>query len=265
MTVAPRPLALVTGASGGIGREIALLLAADGYDLLATGRDAVALNGLANEVSQRCGSATRVVAADLSRPEGVKAVVAAVAADGRAPAFLVNNAGLGAAGAFASQPWEVQRDMIAVNVTALTELTRALLPAMLAAGSGHVLNVASTAAFLPGPLMATYYASKAYVLSLSEALAEELRGSGITVTALCPGPTRTAFARRAGAEARRLYAGGLLPQLEAARVARAGIEGARRGRAIVVPGALHGTMPVLLRLVPRALIRRLMHILQQPR
>ncbi len=182
--------ALVTGASSGIGLELARLLAADGYALTLVARRGSTLELIAAELGD-----AQVVAADLGVPGAVEQVVAA------APAVdvLVNNAGVGDFGPFAATDPNKTATMLQLNIAALTELTRAYLPGMLERGHGQVLNVASTAAFQPGPLMAVYYATKAYVLSFSEAVAEEVRGSGVTVTALCPGPTESGFQGRRSA------------------------------------------------------------------
>src|SRR6266540_4193547 len=187
--------ALVTGASSGIGLELARLFAGDGHDLVLVARS----EGRLREID-----------------------------------VLVNNAGFGLSGAFIDNGPRTQLDMLQVNVVALTELTRLLLPPMVARRSGRILNVASTAAFAPGPLAAVYGATKAYVLSFSEAIGEELRHSGVTVTALCPGPTQSGFSAAAGAGSTRLY--GKQKPMSSADVARAGHEGLRSGRRVVITG-----------------------------
>jgi short-subunit dehydrogenase len=166
---------------------------------------------------------------------------------GRDIEILVNNAGFAMRGPFAAADPDTQRRLVQVNVTALTQLTRFILPAMLARRRGKILNVASTAAFQPGPLMAVYYASKAYVLSFSEALAREVRGSGVTVTALCPGLTRTGFADRARLGGARLVR---LGQMEASTVAEAGFRGLMRGKRVVIPGLRHRIGATLARWAP---------------
>jgi short-subunit dehydrogenase len=163
---------------------------------------------------------------------------------------LVNNAGFGALGAFAEIDAELQADLVAVNVNSLVALTRLLLPGMIERGHGRILNVASTAAFQPGPYMAVYFATKAFVLSFSEALSYELKGTGVTATALCPGVTRSEFFREAG-----FPPGRPSSRMDPARVARAGIEGMLRGRALVVPGLLNRLGVWAARLFPRALVR----------
>ncbi|HEX5504886.1 MAG TPA: SDR family oxidoreductase [Thermomicrobiales bacterium] len=252
--------ALVTGASGGIGYELARLCAADGYDLVLVARDAAALARAAGGLTAGRGIAARVVAADLARPEAPGELAEALA--GREVDILVNNAGVGAYGPFAASDLATQLALLRLNVVALTELTRRFLPGMLARRSGKILNVASTAAFLPGPLMATYYASKAFVLSFSEALAEETRGTGVTVTALCPGPTHTNFHRQAAMSDSRMLRYRLA--MDAGAVARAGYRGMRRGRRVVVPGRANWLMAQAVRVAPRALLARAVHAAQVP-
>ena len=243
--------ALVTGASGGIGLELARLLAADGYALTLVARSADRLDALAAELG-----GAQVITADLARPGAVEQVVTA------APEVdvLVNNAGIGDFGPFADADPAKTGGMVQLNITALTELTRAYLPGMLARGSGRVLNVASTAAFQPGPLMAVYYATKAYVLSFSEAVAEEVRGSGVTVTALCPGPTESGFQAGAAMEDSKLVNGRKLPG--AAVVAKAGYRAMCRGDAIEVVGLSNKVLASSVRFTPRPVIRRLVHRMQ---
>jgi short-subunit dehydrogenase len=253
--------ALVTGASGGIGYELARLCARDGYDVVLVARDGAALARAAETLTAGRGGAARVVAADLARPDAPREVAEALAAQGVAVDVLVNNAGIGVYGPFAASDLAAQLDLLRLNVVALTELTRRFLPGMLARRSGRILNVASTAAFLPGPLMATYYASKAYVLSFSEALAEETRGGGVTVTALCPGPTRTNFHRTAAMRDSRMLRFRLA--MDAAPVALAGYRGMQRGERIVVPGRANWLMAQAVRLAPRALLTRAVHVAQR--
>ncbi|MEM0989627.1 MAG: SDR family oxidoreductase [Pseudomonadota bacterium] len=186
--------ALITGASSGIGLELAKLHAQAGGDLVLVARREDALEALASELTYSHGVSVQVVAVDLTQPD------AAARVHDAAPHIdiLINNAGFGALRSFADQSLETQLAMISLNVRALTDLTHRYLASMCAQGGGRILNVASTAGFLPSPGMATYFATKAYVVSFSQALAQELRGSGITVTALCPGPVRTEFFDRAG-------------------------------------------------------------------
>src|SRR5262249_28837571 len=219
--------ALVTGASSGIGLEIARILGRN-HDIVLAARGVDALNALAGELPN-----ARVAAVDLADHEGAQKLVAEVPDVD----ILVNNAGFGDWAPFAEADEQKLDDMIELNIRALTRLTRAYLPAMLARGSGRVLNVASTAAFQPGPLMAVYYASKAYVLSFSEAVAEETRGTGVTVTALCPGPTASGFQAGAAMEDSALVKGRKLPS--AAEVAAYGVTEMQRGGVVAGPGFMN--------------------------
>jgi short-subunit dehydrogenase len=190
-----RLTALITGGSGGIGLEVAKVLGRKGFDLVLVARTRDSLEAAAGQIEGKYEVKVHVFAADLRRREAPEAIFDFLRNEGIAVEILVNNAGFGLGGEFAETKITRELEMIQVNIAALTHLTKLFLPAMIKAKSGRILNLASTAAFQPGPLMAVYYATKAYVLSFSEALAEELRHSGVTVTALCPGPTRTDFAR----------------------------------------------------------------------
>lgn len=255
-----RELVLVTGASSGIGRELARCFAADGCALVLSARREAELQALAGELRATHGADVAVITADLAAPGGVDALLAALRERALVPDVLVNNAGFGARGSFAAMPAERVRGMLAVNVDAVTRLAHALLPAMRERRRGGVLNVASTAAFQPGPHMAVYYATKAYVLSWSEALHEECRGDGVHVSALCPGATFTGFAAEADMTDSRLFR---LGAMDAATVARAGHAGFRRNAAVVVPGLRNRLGAASVRFTPRGLVRRLVASLQR--
>lgn len=242
--------ALITGASSGIGLEIARVLAPD-HDLVLVARSAAKLDALAEELG-----GARVIAADLADP----AAVAKIAAEVPAVDVLINNAGVGDFGPFAEADIDKTLGMIQLNVTSLTALTRTYLPGMLERGSGRIMNVASTASFQPGPLMAVYYATKAYVLSFSEALAEETRDTGVTVTALCPGPTTSGFQAAAKMELSPLVANKKLPT--SAKVAEFGVKAMRTGDVVAVPGVLNKIMASGVRFTPRPVMRRIVHKLQ---
>ena len=245
-----RPLALVTGASSGIGAELAVELARAGHDLILTGRDAGRLAEAAARVLA-AGAAAETTVLDLDDGSSVEALVGAVGS--RPLAVLVNNAGFGISGPFAeAQPARLAA-MVALNITALTLLTRAFLPAMIGRGSGRILNVASTAAFQPCPGMAEYGATKAYVLSLSEAIAEEVAGTGVTVTALCPGATDTRFADRASMGASKLFR----KTSTASEVARTAVKALLGGRRVRIAGWRNAVMAFSIRLAPRTLVARI--------
>ena len=258
---AERQTALVTGASGGIGLALARRLAAGGFDLVLTARSAGKLAELAIELSTRHGARVHVIARDLALPEAPAAIAAELAAEGMAVDVLVNNAGYGTYGPFAESDLGAELGMLQLNIVALTHLTGLFLPPMLARRRGRILNVASTAAFQPGPLMAVYYASKAYVLSFSEAIAEELRGSGVTVTALCPGPTASGFQERAAMEESRLVAGKAM--MGAEEVAEAGYRGLLAGRRVVIPGWTNRLLAQAYRVSPRRMTTAVVRKMQE--
>jgi short-subunit dehydrogenase len=258
-----RPTALVTGASSGIGRELALLLARNGHDLVLVARRQAELDALAAELSAAQGTTSLVVPADLSTVESVPAISEAVQAAGVTVDVLVNNAGLGGHGRFSETDTASDEQQLSVNILALTRLTKAFLPAMVTRRRGRILNVASTAAFQPGPYMAIYYASKAYVLSFTEALAEELRGTGVTATALCPGAVRTDFFEVAalGRNSRLERSAGTL---NADVVAQAGYDAMMHGKPMVIPGVTNRIGMESLRIAPRRLVPRIVARLHPP-
>lgn len=247
-----RPLALVTGASSGIGAALARELARHGHDLVLTARRVEPMETLAAEL-QAIGAVCTVISADLSKPGGAAALTAAMRERGLSPDVLVNNAGLGAGGAFhESDPARVS-EMLQVNVVAVTELTRAFVPDMVGRGRGRVLIVASTAAFQPGPSMAVYSASKAYELSFGEAINHELRGTGVTVTTLCPGPTRTEFTDVANTGTSVLFVGPLANVMTAAEVARQGYRALAAGKRVHIVGVANKLVAASGRFSPHAI------------
>ncbi len=258
-----RPTALVTGASSGIGLELATLLAREGHDLVVVARSRERLEDLGRGLHAQYGATVTAMSRDLADPASPRETVAEVESRGLSIEVLVNNAGLGVYGFFAETPLEKELAMIQVNLVALTELTKRLLPAMLRRRRGRILNVGSTAAFQPGPLMAVYYATKAYVLSFSEALANETAGSGVTVTALCPGPTLTEFQQRAGVGQTRLFRSPLL--LDVSTVALAGYRGMIRGKRVVIPGLGNKMLAQATRLAPRSLVTAVARQIQETR
>jgi short-subunit dehydrogenase len=249
-----RPGALVTGASSGIGYELAKILAREGHDVALVARSVDQLEKIAADLRDDFGVRALAVAADLSDPDSPDRIFTQLNQADFGVDVLVNNAGFGTMGRFSRTDIAAQVDMVAVNVSALTHLSRLYAERMVERGTGRIMNVASTAAFQPGPFMAVYFATKAYVLSFSEALAEELRGTGVTVTALCPGPTVTGFQKRAGMEHAPI--GGRMVTGDAAAVARAGYAGMVRGRSVVIPGLFNRVGATLPRFFPRRLATR---------
>lgn len=244
--------ALITGASMGLGRELAACFAADRRDLVLVARSVDKLEALATELRAAHGVRVEVLGADLAQPAAARRVFDEVHARGLQVDDLVNNAGLGSCGELWTLDEQRELDQIAVNVSALVHLTRLFLPEMVERRRGRVLNIASTAAFQPGPRMATYYATKAFVLSFSEAIAHELRGTGVRVTCHCPGATATEFARAAGNDKTMLFAAGVA---DARAVARHAYAAMGRGQVVAIHGPLNWLGAFAVRFTPRALIR----------
>jgi short-subunit dehydrogenase len=253
------PVVLITGASSGIGAALARVFAAHGHELVLVARRQDRLNALADEIAAAGRSRPAVLAADLERRDAASAIAAELSSRGLEPSVVVNNAGFGLSGAAAAVSRDEQLAMIDVNVRALTELSLMFVDS-LARHRGGILNVASVAAFLPGPGMAVYYASKAYVLSFSEALHRELSNRGVRVTVLCPGPVPTEFQARSGMQ---LNAAARALELSAERVAQIGYDAFMRGKRVVVAGINNRIAVSLMRLVPNGLLLRLVD--QRPR
>ena len=253
-----RPVALITGASMGLGAEFARLLASEGYDLVLTARNGTRLTSIQKEMEGLHGARVHVIVADLGDPRVPVEIHERVRAAGIEVDVLVNNAGFGHYGMFSESDLDTELNMIQVNVTALVHLTKLFVRDMAARRRGRIVNVASTAGFQPGPLQPVYYATKAFVLSFSEAIANELKGTGVTMTALCPGPTLTGFQARANVG--RVRGLRLMMRVSPEDVVRAGYRGMLKGTPVVVPGALNKANVFLLRLVPRravtAVVRR---------
>ena len=243
-----RPVTLITGASAGLGAEFARQCARRGEELVLVARRQGRLEDLAAEVGK-----AHVIAADLSAREAPRRLLEEVEGRGLAVSTLINNAGFGLIGRFADLPLDRQRQMLELNVAALTELTHLVLPAMKERRSGKILNIASTAAFQPGPGFAVYFASKAFVLSFTEALHQELKGTGIKVSALCPGPTATEFGAVAGFRDNRFER----VSAGASSVVAAGLRGLDRNQAVVVPGLTNQLGAQSSRFLPRAAMRRI--------
>jgi uncharacterized protein len=252
---------VVTGASAGIGVELARLFAADGDGLVLVARRKARLDELAAELSAAHGVPVRTVELDLSRPGAAETLFETLKREGIVVHTLVNNAGFGLRGRFHTLPADRQQEMVLVNVAAVTALSRIFLPGMIERREGGILNVSSMAAFQAGPYMAIYYATKAYVLSLSEALHEEVKPFGVKVSALCPGAVATEFQEIANMQGTKVSAFGTA---DAASVARAGYDGYRANKAIVIPGLLNKIGVALSGFMPRALTRKVAGALQKP-
>jgi len=252
--------ALITGASSGIGRELAMVFAQNGWDLVLVARRADKLQELSQELQQAHKISAHTIPLDLTDPAAPQKLLRETAAHSLQVDALVNNAGVGSYGFFADIDVESDVNLLEINITALTKLTKYFMRPMIVRKKGYILNVASTAAFQPGPLMAIYYASKAYVLSFSEALSNELEGSGVSVTALCPGAVRTGFQEAANMTGSKLFKH---VTLEASRVAREGYEAMMRGKRVAVPGLKHRLMVLGSRFTPRAIVLRVVRRLQE--
>jgi uncharacterized protein len=241
---------LITGASGGIGYEFAELFARDHFNLVLVARSEDKLTQVANELRPH-GVNVEIVPLDLSDLSAPRSLFEQLQREKIAIDILVNNAGFGTHGEFAQTPESEILGQVDLNIRALTDLTRLFLPPMVARRSGRIMNVASVAGFQPGPLMAVYYATKAYVISFSEAIANEVQGSGVTVTCFCPGATHTGFARRAGIEQSRLFS---LGAMGAERVARDGYRALMKGQTLAISGAHNWLIAQSTRFAPRKII-----------
>jgi short-subunit dehydrogenase len=255
--------ALITGASAGIGAELAKVFGEHKHDVILVARRQDSLEALAGQIEGRSGVRATVFPADLAQPGAPAELFEAIRGAELDVDILVNNAGFGLGGEFIETDLDTELRMIQVNVTALTYLTKLFLPPMVQRRSGGVLNVASTAAFQPGPLMSVYYASKAYVLSFTEAIAEELRDSGVVVTALCPGPTATEFAEIAHVGQSRLFAFGTVA--DARSVAKFGYDSLQRGVRVAIPGTQNKLLAQARRVVPRGVATRVVRLIQERR
>ena len=249
--------ALVTGASEGIGYELTRLFAENGYDVVMVARSKDRMKEIADEVENEFGISAQVIKKDLSVPGSSEEVYE------KSPEIdvLVNNAGIGTCGFFHENDTEREVDTVRLNVETPTHLTRVFLEDMVERDEGRILNVSSMAAFQPGPTMAVYYATKAYLLSFSEALSNELKSTGVSVTALCPGPTETAFIQKAGEENSRINEGDKMSQRT---VAEAGYNGLMKGKNVVVPGFKNRMLVRLTKIAPKSLVIRVVRYLQEP-
>jgi uncharacterized protein len=253
--------ALITGASGGIGMELALEMASHGHSVVLVARSVDKLARLAEEIKTRYSVEVHLIGKDLSIPGSAAELYAEVQRLGLKIDILVNNAGFGLFGFFSETDWKKEEEMINLNMLALTHLTKLFLPDMIKAKYGKVLNVASTAAFQPGPTMAVYYATKSYVLFFSEAIANELEGTGVTVTALCPGPTTSGFQDAAALGESKLVKGKKLPS--AAEVAKYGYAAMMKGKQVAIHGAGNAMLANIVRFIPRSLVVKMVRSAQE--
>lgn len=253
--------ALITGASGGIGYEFVKLFAQDGYNLVLVARSEQKLNQIADELKSKFGIDVKVIAKDLANPSAPEEIFSQLQQASIKIDILINNAGFASYGLFNETDLTAELQMLQVNVVCLTHLTKLFLKDMVKQGYGKILNLASTAAFQPGPLMAVYFASKAYVLSLSEAIANELEGTGVTVTALCPGPTESNFQKRAAMEDSKLVSGQKI--MDAETVAKIGYDALFDNKTVVVPGLKNKLLTESVRFTPRKLVTKIVRSMQE--
>ena len=251
--------ALITGASSGIGKEFARLFAADDSNLVLVARREDRLKALADELKSEFGVDVFILQKDLAEKNAPREIFETLQKEGMEIDVVVNSAGFGARGSFADLGEEAQIDMLQVNVVALTHLTRLFLPGIIERGRGGILNVGSLAGFQPGPNLSVYYATKAYVLSFTEALSEEIKNPDIKITCLAPGPVRTEFGSKSELDDSLLFK---LSLMDVEPVVKAGYEGFRKGKVIVVPGIKQQLIPFLIRFTPRFLVRKIVKSLQ---
>jgi uncharacterized protein len=253
--------ALITGGSTGIGSALADVFASHGHDLILVARSREKLEARGRDIHAKFGVEVTCLPEDLSDPSGPRRLHEAIVAMKLDVHYVVNNAGVGLYGKFATTSLDAELKMIQLNVTSVVDLTKRLLPAMIERGGGRFLNVASTAAFVPGPWMSVYYATKGFLLSFSQAIDYELKPAGITVTTLCPGPTESEFKVRAGSQRSRLFEAFLM---DAPRVARVGYDAMMKGKAVAIPGMRNKMIPIAARLAPRSVVATLSHRAARP-
>lgn len=255
---------LITGATSGIGYELAKIFAQNKYNLVLTGRNEEKLNEIKNEFLTH-NISINTFSCNLSKPNSASQLFEFLNKNNLEIDILINNAGFGLLGPFNELDLQSQLEMIQVNITSLVELTHLIIPSMIKRKSGKIMNVASTAAFQPGPYMAIYYATKSFVLSFSEALHYELKEYGINVSALCPGPTKTDFQRRARMENINLERSKLFPYMSAEKVAKIGFEKLMKGKRVIIPGAMNKIGVVLVKFVPKKIVLNLIKIFNSKR
>lgn len=246
--------ALITGASSGIGYELIKLIAKDGVNLVIVSRNEDKLTKVKTEIESKYRVKVKVLSKDLSDPNTPLEIFSELEREDVSVEILINNAGFGLYGKFSETDLETELEMIQVHITSLTYLTKLFLKNMLEKGYGRILNVASTAAFQPGPLHSIYFATKSYILHFSEALANELQGTGVSVTCLCPGPTETPFFKNSGVKRNRLIR---LNMMDVSKVVKAGYKALKKGKVIAVPGLKNKLLAFLIRITPRNIVTRI--------
>ena len=256
---------LITGASEGIGRELAEVFAKKQYNLVLTARNEQKLKQIQIKLIHDYNIKVKIISADLALPESPQNIYDFLQKEKIHIDILINNAGFGEYGGFTEIEWQREKSMIQLNITALTELSKLFLPPMLEKNQGKIMNVASTAAFFPGPRMAVYYATKAYVLSFSEALSSEMSGKNITVTALCPGPTESQFSQRARLDSSRLFDNPLMHMMSSKEVAEYGYNALMKGKCVAIPGMSNQLFTQSTRFSPRAAVRHIIRMIMDQR
>lgn len=260
-TITKGNYALITGASGGIGLELAKEFAKNNINVVLVARSESKLQSLASFLQQQYKVQVKVITKDLSKLEDVEALYQQLKYENITVDYLVNNAGFGDYAYFYEADWNKLHEMINLNITALTKLSHLFVKDMVQRGFGKIMNVASTAAFQPGPTMAVYYATKSYVLFLSEAMSNELQGKGVTVTALCPGATESGFKTAAALEESKLFKGKKLPS--SAKVAAYGYKAMMKGKMVAIHGLMNNIMAQSIRFTPRALVLKIVRNIQE--
>jgi uncharacterized protein len=253
--------ALITGASGGIGKELAKIFARNGNNLVLVARNSNELKQLASELGQKHNISAKWMAHDLSQPNKPQEIYDQLKKQGIQIDYLINNAGFGHFGYFTKTDWAKEEQLINLNMLALTHMTKLFVKDMITRGYGKIMNVSSTAAFQPGPLMAVYYASKAYVQSFSEALANETKGTGVSVTALCPGPTKSGFEKAAALEESKLFK--QLKLASAQDVAEYGFKKMMNGQTVAIHGTLNKIMIAVVKVLPKKIVIHLVRKLSE--
>ncbi len=257
--------ALITGASQGIGYELSKLFIKDGYNLILVARDEKRLNAIKADFLIEYDASVEIIIADLSHPDSALQIFETLRLKNTIVSALVNNAGFGHFGKFAETDWDVYQNMLQLNISSLTRLTHLFLPDMLDMKYGFIMNVASTAAFMPGPLMSIYYASKAFVFSFSQALANELKDTNVTVNTLCPGPTETGFQQRAKMDNSNVFNNPIMQVMDAETVARQGYRDLMRGKTLTINGAFNKLLTQSVRISPRKTVMNITRWLMDKR